>query len=1104
MSDINAGVVLVTKFVSASSTVFSGYIDYINRSNAVRNENIDKYTIPTLDREIKQYNEYMEYMGDAKKTTELFTNKKDRLTIDEKDQLKDIFQMAQDNGSLMWQSVISFDNKWLSEAGLYDSESGVLNEFKLKEYTRLAVNAMLDKEGMTNNCIWSASIHYNTDNIHIHIATVQPVPTREKKTIKTIRFNSKWLSEKIGNEFFDTLNVGSNIKAHGTKNKNYADVLKKIKDEIFIETGKSCKLGDYMQLNLDGSLDISYYGENSDIPYMAQLQSEEQVQKGVFKESSIETAKSRMVNKILNHTQINDKINTLMRDTLIDDFKNIDIENHDLKKLYLDIYKSLPKNKRLWQYNTNVMSPLHNNIDRFTTEWLKQYHRNDFEKLQEYLSEQQEMYQTAYGGKNNNFAENKIKDLYSRCGNIILKNFKELANSDIIDIDEIELPEPDFIETDYIKDELNNEKSSASDNSLSEEEITDYLSCFEETTFLEFSEKYKKAKQALYGTKQIAPDHQLAFNLLEEEAQAGNAYAIHDLANCYTKDLGCTANSIISSELYKRALQTFKDEISNIEKSENISKKQQRNLSYLNYRVGKMYYYGQGNEVDKQKAFEYFTNSTDNIYSVFYLAKFYENGEPKVVEKDLEKSFDYYSTVCEIKEMPYAYYKRAYMLENGLGTNVDKESSQNNYKTALSGFIDSIEKRPDDFLYYRIGQMYITGKGCDINIEEGIKFLELSCNGGNDMAACALAKLYCQNKNDPAKIKKAFELLHRSADKNNNVQAQYNLGKLYMENEDIEQSLKYFNLAAKQGNQFAQYKLGNYYLKQEDLENGIKYLSDSAKQGNQYAQYRLGVYYFDNNKVEEGIKFLHDAAKQNNSFAQYKLGKYYLDNDETEKGIEFLSSAAEQNNDAAKYKLGSYYLKNGDIQKGADYLIDLADKGNAFASMQLGNLYSQADYYDFKQAEKYYLQAVGKGIITASYNLGVLYLSDRDNIRHCLKGIEYLNMAAEQGNQYALYQLGKVYFYGNKFISPDGEKAQQYLYAAAAKGHKGAEYLLNKRNTHKTHKKHSLPHFHLPYELNHSLHKLISELGRDYRNRENILNQIAYEKLQSLMDEERE
>lgn len=104
---------------------------------------------------------------------------------------------------------------------------------------------------------------------------------------------------------------------------------------------------------------------------MAQLQSEEQVQKGVFKESSIETAKSRMVNKILNHTQINDKINTLMRDTLIDDFKNIDIENHDLKKLYLDIYKFLPKNKRLWQYNTNVMSPLHNNIDRFTTEWLK-------------------------------------------------------------------------------------------------------------------------------------------------------------------------------------------------------------------------------------------------------------------------------------------------------------------------------------------------------------------------------------------------------------------------------------------------------------------------------------------------------------------------------------------------------------------------------------------------------------------------------------------------------------------------------------------------------------------------------------------------------------
>jgi hypothetical protein len=37
---------------------------------------------------------------------------------------------------------------------------------------------MLDKEGISESALWSASIHYNTDNIHIHIATVEPGRTQ--------------------------------------------------------------------------------------------------------------------------------------------------------------------------------------------------------------------------------------------------------------------------------------------------------------------------------------------------------------------------------------------------------------------------------------------------------------------------------------------------------------------------------------------------------------------------------------------------------------------------------------------------------------------------------------------------------------------------------------------------------------------------------------------------------------------------------------------------------------------------------------------------------------------------------------------------------------
>lgn len=36
------------------------------------------------------------------------------------------------------------------------------------------------REKIEHTAVWSGAIHYNTDNIHIHIATVEPYPTRER------------------------------------------------------------------------------------------------------------------------------------------------------------------------------------------------------------------------------------------------------------------------------------------------------------------------------------------------------------------------------------------------------------------------------------------------------------------------------------------------------------------------------------------------------------------------------------------------------------------------------------------------------------------------------------------------------------------------------------------------------------------------------------------------------------------------------------------------------------------------------------------------------------------------------------------------------------
>lgn len=37
------------------------------------------------------------------------------------------------------------------------------------------------KNESLENATWSAAIHYNTDNIHVHVATVEPAPCRQKK-----------------------------------------------------------------------------------------------------------------------------------------------------------------------------------------------------------------------------------------------------------------------------------------------------------------------------------------------------------------------------------------------------------------------------------------------------------------------------------------------------------------------------------------------------------------------------------------------------------------------------------------------------------------------------------------------------------------------------------------------------------------------------------------------------------------------------------------------------------------------------------------------------------------------------------------------------------
>lgn len=143
---------------------FNNYLNYMDRPDTHSKKN--------------NFEKYQDYMQNPEKSNGLFTNDKDRLTDDEKENLKEVFRNSQNKGSILWQDVISFDNSWLKEVGVLNERS--IDEKRIQQATRNAVNEMLKKEGMIDTAFWSGAIHYNTDNIHVHVALVQTNNFRER------------------------------------------------------------------------------------------------------------------------------------------------------------------------------------------------------------------------------------------------------------------------------------------------------------------------------------------------------------------------------------------------------------------------------------------------------------------------------------------------------------------------------------------------------------------------------------------------------------------------------------------------------------------------------------------------------------------------------------------------------------------------------------------------------------------------------------------------------------------------------------------------------------------------------------------------------------
>lgn len=161
-----AGIVLVQKFIQPGGAAYKGYVDYMDRPEAISSRSdLRDYDI---------FGTYQEYMGNPEKSTGLF-NDEDYISSAEKEQIKKILNQSGKQGGILYQTVLSFEPEWLKENGIMDSD-GHIHEDLLREYTRIAVNTIQEKEDM-KSFVWTAAVHYNTAHPHIHIAMVDPNPS---------------------------------------------------------------------------------------------------------------------------------------------------------------------------------------------------------------------------------------------------------------------------------------------------------------------------------------------------------------------------------------------------------------------------------------------------------------------------------------------------------------------------------------------------------------------------------------------------------------------------------------------------------------------------------------------------------------------------------------------------------------------------------------------------------------------------------------------------------------------------------------------------------------------------------------------------------------
>lgn len=921
-----------------------------------------------------------------------FTSTKDNLTAADLDKIRQQERASRSEGCPKYAGVISFDNAYLRENGFIVGNQ--LDRQALVDAARKGINAMIDKTQKldASNCYWVGAIHVNTGNVHIHYQLVEYHRLEDRR----ITYKNR------GQDDFEqaALDELKRVMTHCIDKSIAAQELTRFQRDVLAPHIKSEFAGSIQKINalidkipeeLKNSGNQWWYAKQSEpikneiqscirsvidenptlsIMFDTYLHKLDEIQAALFRKRYGQNSKwANYKENELNgkngdgkdgfYSRVGNSFLNICREYYMTKDKNIQIDNNIPEpKTYLSEKESEGfSEKNEPDYNNGISS----------------------QKSKVYLS------------------ENKKDDLEDAMP------YDSLENSDIPDDLEMYLSSRNYDELyepnapDYSTDIFPQEPEAyLSENDKSDQAV--------ERLRIDWSKNYKLALDYMYGNEQnksavIKKDPEKAFEILSVESKSGNILATYDIGKLYDSQmLKSNDGDTLSQQYYSKAFVDFHKLLSIVSMSDD--KRDNWTKSYLNYRIGKMYEYGLGVTQDYSSAIEHYKLS-ENKYAYFALGNIYKYGSG--VETDYAKAFDYYMRSLSSKGgMPFASYAVGQAYELGQGVEKDLSSAHNFYAEALTGLEKVFTKNHDDNISYKIGMMYLNGKGTDIDLECAEKYLLLSADSNNYKAQYMLGKLYqSDSKKD---LQKAEKVLIKGAENTQDKTGlcEYSLGKLYLSQERYDKAASYLERSAAKDNYYAAYTLGKLYQEQfNDNALAEKHLMHAAEHKDDVmgiAAYRLGKLYLSFQEKRKALQYFIKAADKDNTYGMYAAGKILLDSrksTEVSKGIRYLSSAADKDFEPAIYTMGKYYSSFNNT-KAKEYLKRSAFEYNdPNAQYILGKVYLSENKNEM--AEKCFRQCALNGNNSGQLAYGLMLLRDGQK----KAAYQWLRKSARSGNDIA-------------------------------------------------------------------------------------------------------